>query len=168
MVTVDDATYVKMKDTLYGGDAARASRAKGQIESKYTDEQYSNFLTQLDSYTPKQETPATPSTPAGTSNDTPTPPPANTDTGSTAGQHDTPATPTEVKQEGALKPETQEYYNQTSDEALKVIKDNLESYRQTNPEFFKDYESFKKNFSYNARNDAQKNVLDTWYNGYQE
>jgi dihydrodipicolinate synthase/N-acetylneuraminate lyase len=26
-----------------------------------------------------------------------------------------------------------------------------------------DYESFKKNFSYDARNDAQKNTLDQWF-----
>lgn len=60
MVTVDDATYVKMKDTLYGGDAGRASRAKAQIEANYDDAKYNNFLSQLDSMgstsTPKTST----------------------------------------------------------------------------------------------------------------
>jgi hypothetical protein len=31
-----------------------------------------------------------------------------------------------------------------------------------------DYESFKKNFSYDARNDEQKQTLDSWYGGYQK
>lgn len=75
-------------------------------------------------------------------------------------------TVSEIKQEWALKPQTQEYYNQTSDEALNKIRDNLNNYRQTNPEYFTNYEDFKKNFSYDARNDEQKNVLDTWYTWY--
>ena len=74
----------------------------------------------------------------------------------------------EIKQEWALKPQSQEYYNQTSDEALKVIKDNLNNYKQTNPEYFTDYESFKKNFTYNARTQEQKDVLDNFYNNYQK
>ena len=74
----------------------------------------------------------------------------------------------EIKQTGALKPKSDEYYQQTSDEALTKIKDNLNNYRQTNPEYFKDYESYKKNFSYDSRNEQQKQVLDTFYNWYQQ
>lgn len=77
-------------------------------------------------------------------------------------------TVSEIKQEWELKPLSQEYYNQTSDEALRVIRDNLERYKQTNPEYFTNYESFKKNFSYDTRNDVQKNALDQWYQWYQE
>ena len=78
------------------------------------------------------------------------------------------STVTEIKQEWALKPKSQEYYNQTSQEAQNQIVANLNWYRQTNPEFFSDYESFKKNFSYDARNEEQKRTLDTWYGGYQK
>ena len=49
MVTVDDATYVKMRDTLYWGDAWKASKAKAQIESSYDDAKYNSFLWQLNS-----------------------------------------------------------------------------------------------------------------------
>lgn len=73
-----------------------------------------------------------------------------------------------MKQEGALKPLSQEYYDQTSEAAQNTIRDNLNRYKQTNPEYFTDYESFKKNFSYDTRSDEQKNTLDTWYNGYQQ
>ena len=84
-------------------------------------------------------------------------------------QQETPAsTVSEVKQEGSLKPLSQEYYNQTSEAAQNTIRDNLNRYKQTNPEYFTDYESFKKNFSYDTRSDEQKNTLDTWYNWYQE
>lgn len=67
-----------------------------------------------------------------------------------------------------MKPLSQEYYNQTSEAAQNTIRDNLNRYKQTNPEYFTDYESFKKNFSYDTRNDEQKNTLDTWYKGYQQ
>ena len=94
----------------------------------------------------------------------------------------TPATPTvvkeetktetvvetpEVKQEGALKPLSQEYYNQTSQDAQDKIVKNLNDYKKSNPEYFTDYESFKKNFSYDARTAEQKNTLDKWYKWYQ-
>ena len=74
----------------------------------------------------------------------------------------------EIQQQGALKPLSQDYYNQTSDDAQNKIISNLNNYRQTNPEYFRDYESFKKNFSYDARNDEQKQTLDSWYWGYQK
>ena len=84
-------------------------------------------------------------------------------------QQETPiSTVTEIKQEWALKPKSQDYYNQTSDEAQNVIRDNLNRYKQTNPEYFTDYESFKKNFSYDARSEEQKNTLDQWYKWYQQ
>lgn len=185
MVTVDDATYVKIKDTLYWGDAWKASRAKGQIESKYTDEQYNDFLSKLDSLgTTKQ------STPTSTNNSWPADwyATASERNAATWGSEfisqntkttDTPAvvkeetktevveTP-EVKQQWALKPLDQEYYNQTSQDAQDKIVKNLNDYRQTNPEYFRDYESFKRNFSYDARDDVQKNTLDEWYKWYQD
>ena len=72
----------------------------------------------------------------------------------------------EIKQQWALKPLSQDYYNQTSDEAQTKIINNLNWYKASNPEYFTDYETFKKNFSYDARNDEQKNTLDVWYKGY--
>lgn len=75
---------------------------------------------------------------------------------------------TTVQQQWALKPLSQDYYNQSGADNLSTIVSNLNNYRQTNPEYFTDYNSFKKNFSYDARNDAQKQTLDTWYNGYQK
>lgn len=74
----------------------------------------------------------------------------------------------EIKQEGELKPLSQEYYNQKSDEAQDTIRYNLNWYRQSNPELFSDYETFKKNFSYDARDDVQKNTLDNWYRWYEK
>jgi hypothetical protein len=76
------------------------------------------------------------------------------------------STVSENTQSGALKPLSQEYYNQTNDEALNVIRNNLNNYRQTNPEYFTNYDSFKRNFSYDSRNDEQKNLLDEWYKWY--
>ena len=72
----------------------------------------------------------------------------------------------EIKQQWALKPLSQDYYNQTSDESQTKIISNLNWYKASNPEYFTDYETFKKNFSYDARNDEQKNTLDVWYKGY--
>ena len=74
----------------------------------------------------------------------------------------------EIKQQGALKPLSQEYYNQTSQDAQDKIVKNLNDYKQSNPEYFRDYESFKRNFSYDARDEIQKNTLDQWYKWYQE
>ena len=81
-------------------------------------------------------------------------------------QQNTVSTVTENTQSGAMKPLSQEYYNQTSDEALNTIRNNLNNYRQTNPEYFTNYDSFKRNFSYDSRNDEQKNLLDEWYKWY--
>ena len=77
-------------------------------------------------------------------------------------------TVSEIKQEWALTPLSKEYYSQTSDEAQTKIINNLNWYRASNPEYFTDYETFKKNFSYDARNDEQKNTLDVWYKWYSQ
>ena len=84
-------------------------------------------------------------------------------------KNETPVTTvSEIKQEWALTPLSKEYYSQTSDEAQTKIINNLNWYRATNPEYFTDYETFKKNFSYDARNAEQKNTLDTWYKWYSQ
>lgn len=167
MVTVDDATYAKMKDTLYWGDAWAASKAKAQIESSYTDEQYNKFVNQL--WGVNQQPTAPSSTPANTQTTTPqqTTPEMKQET-EIKQQETAGSTAWEIQQQGELKPLSQEYYNQTSDDAQSKIINNLNNYRQTNPEYFRDYESFKKNFSYDARNDEQKQTLDSWYGGYQK
>ena len=84
-------------------------------------------------------------------------------------QQETPITTVpEIKQEWVLKPLSQDYYNQTWDMAQKQIRDNLNLYRETNPWLFSSYEDFKKNFSYNARNEEQRNTLDAWYWEYEK
>ena len=188
MVTVDDATYVKMRDTLYWGDAWKASKAKAQIESSYDDAKYNSFLWQLNS----MQTPATSNSnswPADgyataternmatwgsefwrtnqTSNQTPNTPATPVTQTEDVVKTEVVETP-EIKQEWALKPLSQDYYDQTSQEAQDKIIANLNNYKQTNPEYFRDYESFKKNFSYDSRSEEQKNTLDTWYGGYQQ
>ena len=97
--------------------------------------------------TPTTETPTTQETP-------------------TKQEETTVSTVPEIQQQGELKPLSQEYYNQTSEEAQAKIINNLNWYKQTNPEYFSDYETFKKNFSYDARNEEQKQTLDTWYKWY--
>ena len=77
-------------------------------------------------------------------------------------------TDTKNQTSNVMTPLSNDYYQQTSDIALNTIKNNLNQYKQTNPEYFTDYDSFKKNFSYDLRNDEQKNVLDTWYKGYEK
>ena len=197
MVTVDDATYVAMRDNLYKWDAWAASRAKAKIESSYSQQQYDTFLSQLNGMsgsTPKTTTTTTTrATPQDTSRDqwngnyvynpntwyyekewtaratqtTPTTPTTKQDT--TTKQQETVGTTTnEIKQQGAMKPLSQEYYNQTNDVALNQIKDNLNRYKQSNPEYFVNYDTFKNNFSYDARNEEQKRLLDDWYKWYQE
>ena len=172
MVTVDDATYVKMKDTLYWGDAWAASKAKARIESSYTQQQYDNLVSKLGGmWTTQQTTTPKPSNmDAGSSTiQQTTTPSRNMQTETPTRQQETAgSTVSNIQQQGALKPLSQDYYNQTSDDAQSKIISNLNNYRQTNPEYFRDYESFKKNFSYDARNDEQKQTLDSWYGGYQK
>ncbi len=78
------------------------------------------------------------------------------------------STVSNIQQQGAMKPKSEEYYNQTWDEAQNQIRDNLNRYRQTNPEYFSNYEDFKKNFSYDSRNEEQRNTLDQWYKWYEK
>ncbi len=77
-------------------------------------------------------------------------------------------TVSEIKQQWELKPLSQDYYNQTSEASQNKIISNLNSYKATNPEYFSDYDTFKRNFSYDARNDEQKNTLDVWYKWYSQ
>ena len=90
-----------------------------------------------------------------------------TKTGSTS--RETPVTTvSDIKQQWELKPLSQEYYNQTSEDAQNKIINNLNTYKASNPEYFTDYETFKRNFSYDARNAEQKNTLDVWYKWYSQ
>ena len=70
-------------------------------------------------------------------------------------------------QQGALVPETYNYYANESDEAQNKIINNLNQYWQNTPQLFTNYDSFKKNFSYDARTDVQKQTLDNWWFGYE-
>lgn len=58
-------------------------------------------------------------------------------------------------------------YQDNSTERQNQIVSNLNQYRTSNPEYMKDFDTFKKTFSYDMRIPEQKQVLDTWYKGYQ-
>ena len=158
MVTMDDQTYAQMRDTIYKWDEQAASKKRQEIETSYDEDRYNRLKTNMGIYADQQaQKTITPETPTPAKQETP------------VKQTETPVnTVTEIKQEWALKPQSQEYYNQTSDEALNVIKNNLNQYKQTNPEYFTNYEDFKKNFSYNYRNEQQKQVLDQFYQWYEK
>ena len=141
------------------------------LNSGYTDEQITQMHSDVAWGQSTQEVVANtqPTTPSSTETPTPTETTPTVKQETEIKQPETVgSTVPEIKQEWALKPLSQDYYNQTSDEALNTIKNNLEWYKQTNPEFFTDYESFKRNFSYNSRNEEQKNLLDTWYKWYEQ
>lgn len=54
-------------------------------------------------------------------------------------------------------------YQNSSDARMKEITDNLNAYRQNNPEFFKDRSTFNQMFHYGERDDQQKALLDTYW-----
>lgn len=104
----------------------------------------------------------------------------NTPTQQTTQQTPTQQTPTQQQtqqttytgngrpdQQGALVPETYNYYANESDEAQNKIINNLNQYWQNTPQLFTNYDNFKKNFSYDARTDVQKQTLDNWWFGYE-
>ena len=141
------------------------------LNSGYTDEQITQMHNDVAWGKTTQEAVANtqPTTPSNTPTPTPTQTTPEVKQETEIKQQETVgSTVPEIKQEWALKPLSQEYYNQTSQEAQDKIVSNLNWYRQTNPEFFSDYESFKKNFSYDSRNEEQKRTLDTRYWGYQK
>lgn len=70
-------------------------------------------------------------------------------------------------QQWELLPETYKYYSNDTDDAQTKIVNNLNSYWQNTPQLFNNYDSFKKNFSYDARTDRQKQTLDDWRFGYE-
>ena len=144
------------------------------LSSWYSDEQITNMYNQASSWQSRQEVvantkPVWNTTPSNTQTTTPTETPTPVKEETVVKQEETVgSTVPEIKQEWELKPLSQDYYNQDSQASQDKIVANLNNYKQTNPEYFKDYESFKKNFSYDARNDVQKNVLDTWYKWYEQ
>ena len=138
----------------------------------YSDQQIMDMYNRASSWENRQEVVASTkpvNTPTTQPTQQPTQPTPEVKEETVVKQEETPvSTVPEIKQEWELKPLSQDYYNQTSDDAQSKIISNLNNYRQTNPEYFRDYESFKKNFSYDARNDEQRQTLDSWYGGYQK
>lgn len=63
--------------------------------------------------------------------------------------------------------ELSEYQDDSSARQNEIVS-NLNSYRQTNPEFLTDLDTFKKTFSYWLRSDEQKELLNNRYLGYQK
>ena len=54
-------------------------------------------------------------------------------------------------------------YQLNSDARMQEITNNLNAYRQNNPEFFKDRNTFNTMFHYNDRDESQKALLDTYW-----
>lgn len=54
-------------------------------------------------------------------------------------------------------------YQDNSDARMQEITNNLNSYWNTNREFFKDRETYNKMFNYASRNDEQKALLDSYW-----
>lgn len=65
-------------------------------------------------------------------------------------------------QEGTAKYTGQADYTLDSDARMQEITNNLNAYRQNNPEYFKDRNTYNQMFHYNERNDAQKALLDSY------
>ena len=149
------------------------------LNSGYSDQQITDMYNQASSWQSRQEvvantkpvnTPTTqPTTPVEQPTEQPTQTTPEVKQETEIKQQETAgSTVPEIQQQGELKPLSQDYYNQTSQEAQDKIVKNLNDYKQSNPEYFTDYESFKRNFSYDARDDIQKNTLDEWYKWYQQ
>lgn len=68
-----------------------------------------------------------------------------------------------VVKEGTAKETWQPDYQLNSDARMQEITNNLNAYRQNNPEFFKDRSTFNTMFHYNDRDDQQKALLDTYW-----
>lgn len=174
MSTDQQAKYANMVK----GNATAEEYANRYIQEKQnagtfgqkTARSYTNANQPVETPTTRQETPVVQEQPETTTvdvarNETPkvdviTPEKPKTETPVT--------TVSEIKQEWELKPLSQDYYNQTSEASQNKIISNLNTYKATNPEYFSDYDTFKRNFSYDARNDEQKNTLDVWYKWYSQ
>lgn len=154
-------SYEDWKTQYEGMTTEQQKNYANMVKGNATAEEYANRYIRESQSTNPTPTPSTPaSTPAQ-------PVEQPTEQQPVVQQQQTPvSTVPEIKQEGALKPLSQDYYNQTSEDSQIKIINNLNNYKQSNPEYFTDYESFKRNFSYDARNEAQKNTLDQWYKGY--
>lgn len=148
----------------YARDMANSSNPK-VVQSPYENQGAGNYVYNERTWYYENQT----DTSRNTTNQGLAPRPENVKTETPTKQQETVVnTVPEIKQQGQLKPLSQDYYNQTSDEAQNRIRANLNWYRQTNPELFSTYEDFKKNFSYDSRDEVQKQTLDNWYTGYQK
>lgn len=59
-------------------------------------------------------------------------------------------------------------YQLDSEARMQEITNNLNAYRQNNPEYFKDRQTFNTMFHYNDRDDSQKALLDTYWKKKQD
>lgn len=81
-----------------------------------------------------------------------------------------PAKPVEPPKTDAwpLTPLALSEYQDNSPVRQNEIVNNLNGYRQSNPEYLINLDTFRKTFSYGLRSDDQKQLLDNWYLGYQK
>lgn len=75
----------------------------------------------------------------------------------------TPAEPAKVEQPAAVQPSVLPDFQDDTQARQDEIINNLNKYQQTNPGMMADRELFNKSFSYGARSDLQKSILDNWY-----
>lgn len=68
-----------------------------------------------------------------------------------------------VVQEGRAKELWHADYTLDSDARMQEITNNLNAYRQNNPEYFKDRDTYNKMFNYSERSDQQKALLDSYW-----
>jgi hypothetical protein len=59
-------------------------------------------------------------------------------------------------------------YQDNSSERMNNIVANLNSYRQSTPQFMSNIDVFRDNFAYEKRSDQQKKLLDNRYSGYKK
>ena len=59
-------------------------------------------------------------------------------------------------------------YQNSTDARMQEITNNLNAYRQNNPEYFKDRQTFNTMFHYNDRDESQKALLDTYWKKKQD
>lgn len=78
-----------------------------------------------------------------------------------------PQTPKKDEQTSLAPLELSEYQDDSTDRQNQIVS-NLNQYRQSNPIYMKDLDTFKKTFSYGLRSQTQKDLLNNRYLWYQK
>ena len=143
-IRVDDNVYNQLK-WLYWGDEAKASKAKGQLES-YTQEKYDQYVSNLSNLYTKQNSSSTSS---------------NTTKTSTSS---TPKTTTTTTQATNGNLGNWNYGNDSAERQQEII-NNLNNAYSKNPTQFSSWDTFANAFNYNysGRSDTERETMRNWY-----